>query len=151
MTRPPQRPCRRRGRRVRWGEDRGIVTVTFLFIGMIVILAAAALLGGGAIFAARVHGYDLAQGAARAGAQCIDTAVYRQDGIIRLDQDCATRAATGFLDRAGATGQVAFPAPDRVAVTATSHQATPMLAAFGIHTVEVTVTATATPTTTPPP
>lgn len=146
----PLEQRRRRGGRGRWREDAGVATVTFLFIGMIVILAAAALLGGGAVFAARVHGYDLAQAAARAGAQCLDTATYRQDGIVRLEQAAATRAATDVLTRAGATGTVAFPAPDRITVTATSRQPTPMLAAFGIHTVDVTVTASAAPATAPP-
>lgn len=150
MNGQPGQRCRP-DRRGRWRDDAGVATVTFLFIGMIVILAAAVLLGGGAIFAARVHGYDLAQAAARAGAQCIDTAAYRDDGTVRLDQGAATAAATDVLTRAGATGTYQFPAPDRITVSASSHQPTPMLAAFGIHDITVTLTASATPATAPPP
>jgi hypothetical protein len=116
---------------------------------MLVVLAAAALLGGGALFAARAHGYDLAQSAARAGAQQIDTATYRNSGILRLDPARATQAAEQFLAAAGATGTVQVNAA-RITVTATSHQATPMLQPFGITTITVTSTASATPTTGPP-
>lgn len=123
--------------------------MTMLFIGMVVVLFVAALLGGGALFAARSTGYDLAQSAARAGAQQIDTATYRATGELRLDPAKAAQAAKQFLAAAGATGTVEVTAA-RISVTATSRQATPMLAAFGFDTVTVTSTAQATPTTGPP-
>jgi hypothetical protein len=130
-------------------DDRGAVAVTLLVTGMIVIVAAAALLGGGALFAARSHGYDLAQSAARAGAQQIDTATYRTSGVLRLDPARAAQAAKQFLAAADATGTVQVTGA-RITVTATSHQATPMLKPFGITDITVTSTASATPTTGPP-
>ncbi|MBG0569000.1 hypothetical protein [Actinoplanes aureus] len=131
------------------GDDRGAVAVMLLFIGMIAIVAAAGLLGGGAVFAARAHGYDLAQAAARAGAQQIDTGAYRTDGTVRLDAARAAQAAKQFLAAADATGNVQVTAAE-ITVTATSRQATPMLRMFGIATITVTSTAAATPTLGPP-
>ncbi|WP_328463536.1 hypothetical protein OHA21_38185 [Actinoplanes sp. NBC_00393] len=130
-------------------DDRGAAAVMLLFIGMIAIVAAAGLLGGGAVFAARSHGYDLAHAAARAGAQQIDTAAYRTDGTLRLDPARAAQAAKQFLAAGGATGTVQVTAA-QITVTATSRQATPMLDMFGITTITVTSTASATPTTDPP-
>jgi hypothetical protein len=131
------------------GDDRGGIAVMLLFIGMVAIVAAAGLLGGGAVFAARSHGYDLAQAAARSGAQQIDTAAYRTDGTLRLDPARAAQAAKQFLAAAGATGSVQVSAAE-ITVTATSRQTTPMLRMFGISTVTVTSTAAATPTLGPP-
>jgi Flp pilus assembly protein TadG len=130
-------------------DDSGVAAVTLLVIGMIVILFAGALLGGGALFAARAHGFDLAQSAARAGAQQLDTATYRTTGVLRLDPARAAQAAKQFLAAGGASGAVQVTAA-RITVTATSHQATPMLKPFGIADVTVTATASATPTTGPP-
>jgi hypothetical protein len=144
MPRPAATPALTRLR-----DDRGAVAVTLLVTGMMVIVAAAALLGGGALFAARSHGYDLAQSAARAGAQQIDTAAYRASGVLRLDPGRAAQAAKQFLAAADATGTVQVTGA-RITVTATSHQATPMLKPFGITDITVTSTASATPTTGPP-
>src|SRR6266545_2351968 len=127
-TRPPARrlrfpPCR--------GDD-GLAAVWMVFTTFLTLLLAGVIFGGGTVFAARTHGYDLAQQAARAGAQQIDAATYRSSGLLRLD---ATRGATGTVTVTAA----------RITVTATSHQPTPMLANFGVTTVTVTATASATP------
>jgi hypothetical protein len=129
--------------------DAGVASITMLIIGAITILFAAALLGGVAIFAARAHGYDLAQSAARAGAQCVNTTAYRDEGVLRLDEAAARQAAEHVLTAAGATGTIRFT-PTTIEVTATSRQATPMLKAFGVPSIEVTATAQATPTIAPP-
>lgn len=131
-------------------RDAGVISVTVLLIGVTVLVLAAALVGGGAVFAADAHGYDLAQQAARAGAQQLDIATYRTTGALRLDVAAATAAAHQYLTAAHATGTVTVTAA-QVTVTATSRQATPMLAAFGRAGITVTATATATPTTGPPP
>jgi uncharacterized protein (DUF849 family) len=120
-----------------------------IMIGAITLLFAAALLGGGAVFATRAQGYDLAQSAARAGAQCVDTTAYRDEGVLRLDQEAARTAVEQILAAASATGTIRFTAIG-IEVTATSRQATPMLKAFGVSDIEVTATAQATPTITPP-
>lgn len=147
-TRPPDRGSRTGAGRTR--RDDGIASITFLIIGLLVLVFAAALVGGGALFAARTHGYDLAQSAARAGAQQIDITAYRQGGILRLDPARAAQAAKQFLTAAGATGTVQVTAA-KITVTATSRQSIPALARFGFSQVTVTQTASATPTTHPLP
>ena len=145
-------PARRLRKHVaaRTTGDAGVIPVTMLIFGMIALLGAAALLGGGTIFAARTHGYDLAESAARAGAQQLDTAAYRDNGLLRLDPARAAQAAKQFLAAAGATGTVDVTAAG-ITVTATSRQATPMLGPFGITDITVTSTASATPATGPTP
>ena len=122
-----------------------MATVWMLFTGFIAVIIAAVVFAGGAVFSARAHGYDLAQQAARAGAQHIDVVAYRTGGVLRLDPASAATAARQFLAAAGATGVVTI-ADLQVTVTATSRQPTPMLDGFGIRTVTVTATATAVPT-----
>jgi len=125
-------------------SDAGIATVWMVFTTFLVVIIAAVIFGGGVIFAARTHGYDLAQQAARAGAQQLDLPTYRATGVLRLDPARAATAARQFLAAAGATGTVQVSAA-RITVTATSQQPTPMLASFGVRTVTVTSTASATP------
>jgi hypothetical protein len=137
-------PARRRPRFPPCRGDDGLATVWMVFTTFLTVLLAAVIFGGGAIFAARTHGYDLAQQAARAGAQQIDAATYRASGVLRLDPARAATAARQFLAAAGATGTLTVTAA-RITVTATSHQPTPMLASFGVTTVTVTSTASATP------
>ncbi len=137
-------PARRRPRFPPYRGDDGLATVWMVFTTFLAVILAAVIFGGGVIFAARTHGYDLAQQAARAGAQQIDAATYRTSGVLRLDPARAATAARQFLTAAGATGTVTVNAA-RITVTATSHQPTPMLASFGVTTVTVTSTASATP------
>src|SRR6266704_3846338 len=122
-------PARRRPRFPPYRGDDGLATVWMVFTTFLTVLLAGVIFGGGVIFAARTHGYDLAQQAARAGAQQIDAATYRASGLLRLDPARAATAARQFLAAAGATGTVTVTAA-RITVTATSHQPTPMLANF---------------------
>ncbi len=149
MTTPPVLQRNRRHTSPPRG-DAGIVAVWMVFVIFIAAFLAAALVGTGVLVGARVHGYDLAQQAARAGAQQIDLATYRSSGVLRLDPARAATAAKQFLAAASATGTVTVTAA-RITVTATSHQPTPMLRPFGYPTVTVTATAAATPVTGPPP
>jgi hypothetical protein len=130
-------------------DDRGAATIQILGIALIGLLFATAIYGGSSIFAARSHGFSLAQSAARAGAQQIDLAAYRTTGQVRLDPARAAQAATQFLAAAGATGTVDEITAAAITVTATSRQATPALRPFGYPTVTVTATASATATLTP--
>jgi hypothetical protein len=126
------------------------VSVITLFLGLIAVGLAAALLGGGALLTARTAGYDTAQSAARAGAQQIDLPHLRATGLLRLNPARAATAAKQYLTDAGATGQVTVTAA-RITVTATSRQPTPMLRIVGHDFVDVTATASATPATAPEP
>ncbi|WP_157641359.1 hypothetical protein [Longispora albida] len=127
-------------------SDTGAVSVTMAYIGMIVVLMVAVLIGGGNVFAARARGYDVAAEAARAGAQQIDLAAYRSHGTLLLNPGAAQQAARRYLASAGATGTVTVTGAT-VQVTATSTQRTPMLSAFGKSSIQVTSTASASPTT----
>jgi hypothetical protein len=135
--------------RQRLREDAGMASVWMLFTGFIAILVAAVIFAGGVVFGACTHGYDLAQQAARAGAQHIDLVTYRTSGVLRLNPAQAATAARQFLAAAGATGTVTVTLA-RITVTATSRQPTPMLSPFGVAAVTVTATATATPVSEPP-
>jgi hypothetical protein len=130
-------------------RDRGAATIQILGIALIGLLFAAAIYGGSSVFAARSHGYGLAQSAARAGAQQIDLAAYRSTGQIRLDPARAAQAALQFLAAASATGTVDEVTAVTITVTATSRQATPALRTFGYPAVTVTATASATAALTP--
>ena len=130
--------------------DGGVATLWTILIGLTIMLLVAAVVAGGAVFASKTHGYDLAQSAARAGAQHIDVATYRTTGVLRLDPAQAATAAKQFLARAGATGSVTATTA-KVTVTATSEQPTPMLRPLGVERVTVTATASATPHTGPAP
>ncbi len=148
---PARRPMRAAQRSrpgsPRWQRlrgDAGMASVWLLFTGFIAILVAGVVFAGGVVFGARTHGYDLAQQAARAGAQHIDLVTYRTSGVLRLDPARAATAAKQFLAAAGATGTVTVTVA-RITVTATSRQPTPMLSPFGVAAVTVTATATATP------
>ncbi|WP_412538657.1 hypothetical protein R8Z50_22730 [Longispora sp. K20-0274] len=127
-------------------SDEGAVSVTVAYIGMIVVLMVAMLIGGGSVFAARARGYDVAAEAARAGAQQIDLAAYRANGTLVLNTIGAQAAAQRYLAAAGVTGTVTVSGAT-VSVTATSRQRTPMLSVFGKPTVQVTSTASASPHT----
>src|SRR2546430_17704997 len=107
-----------------------------VFATFLTVLLAGVIFGGGTVFAARTHGYDLAQQAARAGAQQIDAATYRSSGVLRLDPARAATAARQFLAPGGATVTVAVP-PARITLTATRHQTTPRLAILSGTTVTV--------------
>ncbi|MGY0234039.1 hypothetical protein [Longispora urticae] len=120
--------------------------MTMAYIGMTVVLMVAILIGGGTVFAARARGYGVAAEAARAGAQQIDLVTYRANGTLRLHPAAAQAAAQRYLRSASATGMVTVSGLT-VTVTATSHQHTPMLSAFGRPTVQVTSTASASPHT----
>src|SRR6266511_6115140 len=109
-------PARRRPRLPPYRGDDGLATVWMVFATFLTVLLAAVIFGGGVIFAARTHGYDLAQQAARAGAQQIDAVAYRSSGVLRLDPPRAATAARQFLAAAGATGTVTVNAA-RITVT----------------------------------
>lgn len=147
---PAPAPQRRTARRSRPAADAGVATVWMVLTTFTAVLITAVILAGAAVLGARAHGLDLAQQAARAGAQQIDTTAYRTSGLLRLDPARAVTAARRFLTAASATGHVTAT-PTRVTVTATSRQPTPTLAGFGVTTLTVTATASAAPTTTPTP
>jgi Flp pilus assembly protein TadG len=145
MTGLPRRN-RRRGRRR--GRDDGSATGWALLTVAALLLLAAAILDGGTAMAARVHAVDLAQQAARAGANQLDLTQLRTTGQLRLDPAAARTAARAFLRRAS-TGGTVTATTAQVTVTVTRTQPTLLLPAIGIRTITVAATATATPVSGP--
>ena len=126
--------------------DQGSGTVWAIGIVAVVALLAGAVLDGGNAMAARVQALDIAQQAARAGANQLDLAALRNQGLVRLDPGAAQTAAEGFLREAGVTGTVTATAA-QVSVTVTRSQPTLVLQAIGVDTIGMTATATAVPQT----
>jgi hypothetical protein len=108
------------------------------------VLVIGLVLDGGLTLAARERALDEAQEAARAGAQAVDLAAYRQDGDLVLDPAQATADADAYLARIGAAGTATATA-NLVTVTVTIVQPMQILSAAGLHAVTVHATATAVP------
>ncbi|MFD2415368.1 pilus assembly protein TadG-related protein [Amycolatopsis pigmentata] len=114
-----------------WCADEGRVTA-FVVVLTIGILALAGLtLDGGLALAAKVKANGQAEAAARAGAQAIDLAAYRDTGALRLVADQAIAEAQRYLAAAGASG-TATVSGDTVTVRVVSSQRTQLLGAVGI-------------------
>jgi Flp pilus assembly protein TadG len=115
---------------------------------MVAILAVALLaLGalvfdGGQILTARREANNLARQAARAGAQQLDIA-HARTGTFTLDAAAADSAARTYLADQGVTPTAVRVLGDRVEVTVTLTQPTPLLSILGIDARAVTATASA--------
>ncbi len=129
-------------------SDRGSASAWAIGIVAVVALLSGAVLDGGNAMAARVQSLDIAQQAARAGANQLDLAALRNQGVVRLDPGAAQAAAQAFLRQAGATG-TATATIAQVTVTVTRSQPTLVLQAIGVDTIGLTATATAIPQTGP--
>jgi Flp pilus assembly protein TadG len=129
-------------------HDRGSATGWAIGIVLVVALLAGAVLDGGNAMAARVQALDIAQQAARAGANQLDLAALRNHGQVRLNPNAARDAAQAFLAQAGVTGTATATAT-QVSVTVTRAQPTLLLQAVGIGVISVTATASAVPATSP--
>jgi Flp pilus assembly protein TadG len=139
------RPLRSRLRRLA-GEDCGSATVFGLFLIVVVLVLAGAMIEGGNAMSARGHATDIAQQAARAGADKLDLAALRENGLVRIDPAGAQAAATAFLAQVGETGTVTAT-PTQVSVTVTVTRPGILVPVLGINTLTVRATATAAPIT----
>jgi Flp pilus assembly protein TadG len=115
---------------------------------VVMLLLSGTVLDGGNAMAARIKATDIAQEAARAGANQIDMSALRNQGVLRLDPGRAQTAAQDFLTRAATTGTVTATTVE-VTVTVTRTQPTLILQAVGIASVPMTATARAVPVTGP--
>ena len=139
------RPARRRHRR-RDDNDRGSVTAYLLITTVAIFALAGLVLDGGAALAAHGRAADVAQQAARAGADALDVTSLRSSTPAGLTADpaAARTAAGGVLAAAGVTGDVAVNGR-RVTVTARVTKPAVILSIVGIGEVGGTATATAVP------
>lgn len=138
----PQRNSRRRCVR----GDRGSATAFGLFLIMVVLVLAGAMIEGGNAMSARGHATDIAQQAARAGADKLDLTALRENRLVRIDPAAAQAAATAYLAQVGETGTVTAT-PTQVAVTVTVTRPGILVPILGIQTLTVRATATAAPIT----
>jgi uncharacterized membrane protein len=112
--------------------ERGSVTV-FVTILTVALLAMAGLVtDGGRILAARREAGNVAESAARAGAQAIDLRVLRQQDQIALDPNEAIVRAREYLATAGYRGDVQADSR-HVHVVVVITRPTLLLGATGIH------------------
>jgi Flp pilus assembly protein TadG len=112
-----------------WGE-RGSLTAFFVLLVVAFLLVAGLVYDGGALLTARRDVADVAQDAARAGAQAIDVAAVR-GGSPTLAPDAAVTAAHRWLAVEGHTGTVTV-AGDTVAVTVTDTVPLTLLSLAGL-------------------
>lgn len=89
------------GRRLRARDDRGTIAMYTVLFTPIVLMLAGLLVDGGLAIHARQRAADLAEQAARAGANQIDTDALRATGEPVLDPGRARAAACDMLGAAG--------------------------------------------------
>jgi hypothetical protein len=146
MTRHiPRASARATWRRLR-RDDRGQVTPWSIFATLLIIILAGLVFDQGMAMSDKVRLFDIAQGAARAGARQVDLATYRSTGVVQLDPDAAATAARTFIAQAGISG-TATASPATVTVTVHTTRRTQLLHLAGVTSIPVSATATATPAT----
>lgn len=99
-------------------DDRGSVSTFIAVLGLAFIMVAGLAIDGGRKLGALSEAGNLADNAARAGAQAIDQNTYRTTGVAQLDPDAATQAAAAYLASTGHTGDITV---EGATVTVTVH------------------------------
>lgn len=123
-------------------DERGQVTAMVAVLAVALLALGALVFDGGQILTARREANNLARQAARAGAQQLDVAQART-GTFTLDAAAAETAARQYLADEGITPTSVRVTGDRVEVTITLTQPTPLLSILGISEREVSATASA--------
>ena len=98
----------------------GSISATAPLLVLVVLTLVGFAYDSGVAMTAHRRAVNLAEQAARAGAQQLDVAVLRATGVYRLDHAAATRAATAYLTATGTPGQARVgrdPTGDFVEVT----------------------------------
>ena len=126
------------------GDDNGQVTPFVVILAVAIVMFAGLLVDGGLALAAKVRAIGEAQEAARAGAQALDLAAYRDSGTVRLVPDQARTLSQTYLASTSDTGTVTVTG-DTVTVTVTAHQHTQLLGLLGLDSLTVTGTGSAHP------
>lgn len=114
-----------------WRADDGQVSAFVLVFTTALLALAGLTLDGGLALGAKVRANGQAEAAARAGAQAIDLAAYRDTGTLRLLPGQADANARAQLAAENATGTVTVSG-DTVTVTVTTTQPTQLLVLVGI-------------------
>jgi Flp pilus assembly protein TadG len=139
----------RTSRPARWsGRDDGAATVLLLLLTPALFALAGLVLDGGTHLAARQHAAGLAEQAARAGADQLDTTALRATGSPRLDETAARTVACRYVHTvepdATCTAQVnATPTEPEVEVRIQTHTSTVLLGLIGVNTLRTDAYGTA--------
>jgi Flp pilus assembly protein TadG len=133
-------------------HDSGAATVLLLLLTPALFALAGLVLDGGRQLTARQHAADLAEQAARAGADQLDTATLRATGTTQLDADTVARVACHFVSTVEPTATCIAsiqrsPQGSQVQVQVRTVQRTVMLGLIGINAFHTAGTATAQPVT----
>jgi Flp pilus assembly protein TadG len=109
-------------------DDAGAATVFIVTFGVVLLVMAGLVVDGGLAINARQRVADDVEQAARAGSQHIDEATLRGSGIVRINPNEATQAASDFMAARGYAGGVSVSASaEQVSVSATVEQPTALL------------------------
>jgi Flp pilus assembly protein TadG len=114
----------------------GQVTAFVAVLLLALLLVAGLVIDGGLTLSARLRAMDEAQAAARAGAQRLMVAQYRQGGPIGLDPAGASAAASAYLASTGDAATVTV-AGDVVRVTVRVTQPMQLLSLVGVRRLTV--------------
>ena len=125
-------------------DERGSVTVFVTIMTVALILMAGLVVDGGQVLNARRKAANIAESAARAGAQELDEDAARRDGSSVLDVRRAVDRSQAFLVANGYHGNVSSTA-DRVTVDVQIRQPLLILGIGGLADMTVNGTGAATP------
>lgn len=124
------------------GDDRGQVTAFVVGVFAVLWLFAGIVVDGGLALAGKARALDVAQEAARTGAQQLDIGQLRRGGEVRLVQNRAAAEARAYVASTGDTA-TASAKGNTVIVDVTHHQRTQLLRLIGLHTLTVHASGTA--------
>lgn len=99
-------------------DERGSISIAVAVLGVAVLAAAGLAIDGGRKLNGLAEARDLADNAARVGAQQVDIDAYRATGVPTLDAGAASTEANAYLAATGNSGAVAV-AGDTITVTVT--------------------------------
>jgi len=136
--------CRSQWARLREQSEAGFVSLYVVVITVGLLAMAGLVIDGGNALAAREQATDVAQQAARAGADALSPESLRGSPTgLTASPAAAQAAANRVLDTTGVTGTVSVDG-DNVTVTVVVHKDTTILSAFGVPPIEGKATSTAT-------
>ena len=87
-------------------NERGSVSILIAALGLALLMATGLAVDGGRKLGALSEARDIADNAARAGAQMVDTDAYRSTGTPTIDPAAATQRANAYLASQGHQGTV---------------------------------------------
>jgi Flp pilus assembly protein TadG len=129
-------------RKQRRPRDEGTLTLFTAIVAIALLAVVAFVLDAGAKLQAGQQARGLAEEAARAGADAVNTSA--SSGPLTVSPGQAIAAAQQYLSQAGHSGRVIVTGTTTVQVTVTVSSPAPLTAILGIGSVSATETATAT-------